>query len=48
MKFNWHNIVSFVKSIFRVAAGFALIRSDLISAGILLIIAEVLGVIEEI
>jgi hypothetical protein len=42
-----HSNVSFVKSALRVIAGVSLIFSDLILAGGLLILAEVLGVLEE-
>jgi hypothetical protein len=45
---NTHFWISLVKSGFRVGAGIALCRGDLISAGGLLIIAEALGVAEEI
>ncbi len=46
MKLN-HSNVSFVKSALRIAAGAALIFSDVVVAGVLLILAEVLGVLEE-
>ena len=43
-----HFYVSLVKSGFRIGAGIALVRGHLITAGVLLILAEVLGVLEEI
>jgi hypothetical protein len=43
-----HKYISFVKSAFRIAAGIALVwPQSIVVAGILLIIAEVLGVAEE-
>lgn len=45
-KLNHFN-VSIAKSIFRVGAGVTLMNGMLITAGLLLIIAEVLGVAEE-
>lgn len=42
-----HFYVSLVKSGFRMGAGIALIRGELITAGALLIIAECLGIVEE-
>jgi hypothetical protein len=46
-KTNWHFYISLIKSSFRFGAGFALIFGKLPLAGALLIIAEVLGVVEE-
>lgn len=43
-----HKNISFVKSAFRFGAGFALIFGNLLAAGILIIIAEILGVAEEV
>lgn len=43
-----HFWISLVKSGFRIGAGYSLFNGDLISAGVLLIIAEVLGIAEEI
>ena len=43
-----HNNVSAVKSILRVFAGFALTQQDYLSAGLLFIVAEMLGILEEI
>jgi hypothetical protein len=42
-----HLNVSLVKSLVRIAAGFALIDLSFITAGVLLIVAEILGVAEE-
>lgn len=42
-----HKYISFVKSGFRIGAGIALVRGELIVAGALFIIAEVLGIVEE-
>ena len=42
-----HTNVSFAKSVLRVVAGMALIAGSLITAGGFLIIAEGLGVLEE-
>jgi hypothetical protein len=42
-----HFYVSIVKSAVRVAAGVFLIQGNLLAAGSLLILAEVLGVVEE-
>lgn len=46
-KSKTHFYFSMVKSAIRIAAGFILIKGDLTWAGILLIIAEVLGIAEE-
>lgn len=42
-----HRVISFIKSGFRIFAGLALIYGSLITAGLLFIIAEVLGILEE-
>jgi hypothetical protein len=42
-----HFYVSIVKSALRIGAGVRLIRGDLFTAGILFILAEILGVVEE-
>lgn len=45
----WHRNISFVKSALRIVAGLFLILShSLVGAGIFLIAAEVLGIVEEI
>jgi hypothetical protein len=43
-----HFYVSLVKSGFRVGAGICLLQGQLVPAGALLILAEVLGVVEEV
>ena len=43
----WHQRISFVKSAFRIVAGAALIMGNLWVAGSFLIVAEVLGIVEE-
>lgn len=43
----WHRNISFVKSTLRILAGFVLCFNAYISAGVLLILAEVLGIVEE-
>jgi hypothetical protein len=47
-KTNWHFYISLIKSGFRIGAGFALMFGKLPLAGALLIIAEILGIVEEI
>jgi len=42
-----HRVISFIKSGFRIFAGLALIYGSFITAGLLFIIAEVLGIVEE-
>jgi len=46
-KTNWHFIISIVKSWIRIMAGISLINNQVLIAGILLISAEIFGVIEE-
>jgi len=43
-----HFYVSLAKSAIRIAAGISLIQGDMIVAGVLLIAAEALGILEEI
>jgi len=43
----WHARISFLKSFIRIIAGIFLIFSSLGMAGVLLILAELLGVAEE-
>jgi hypothetical protein len=43
-----HFYVSLVKSILRIGAGGCLIQGDLFFAGLLLILAEFLGIVEEV
>ena len=45
---KWHFRISIVKSGMRFAAAFRLIQGDMIGAGIFFIIAEALGIAEEI
>lgn len=44
---KFHFVVSIAKSILRILAGFVLALGAYVSAGVLLILAEVLGIIEE-
>jgi len=46
-KSNRHFHISLVKSFLRIAAGVALILGSVVNAGILLMIAEVGGILEE-
>ena len=46
-KTNWHFNISLAKSCLRIVAGITLIRGELIISGVLFILAEVLGIIEE-
>ena len=46
-KTNWHFRISLFKSYLRIVAGITLIRGELYIAGTLLILAEVLGIVEE-
>ena len=46
-KTNWHFRISLFKSCLRIMAGVTLIKGELIVSGILLIVAEVLGIVEE-
>lgn len=46
-KTNWHFRISVCKSALRITAGIALCKSDILYAGVLFILAEILGVIEE-
>jgi hypothetical protein len=43
----WHRNISFGKSALRILAGFVLCFDAYISAGVLIILAEVLGIVEE-
>lgn len=42
-----HKYISFIKSGFRIIAGIALIYGSVVTAGALLIFAELLGIVEE-
>jgi len=46
-KTNWHFRISVSKSYLRIMAGITLIRGELLITGILFIIAEILGIVEE-
>jgi hypothetical protein len=46
-KTNWHFNISIVKSALRIAAGITLCKSDIWVAGMLFIVAEILGIVEE-
>ena len=43
-----HRNISFVKSILRVVAGALLINNKVVAAGVMIILAEILGVVEEV
>lgn len=45
---KWHFRISLIKSGLRIGAGLQLIKGNLVPAGVLLIVAEILGVLEEI
>jgi hypothetical protein len=45
---KWHRNISFVKSFFRIVAGASLAFGMFITAGVFLVVAEVLGIVEEI
>ena len=44
---KWHLRISLAKSLLRFGAGFYLVLGNLLMAGLLIIFAEVLGVLEE-
>ena len=44
---KWHLRISLLKSLLRFGAGFYLLLGNLVMAGLLVILAEVLGVVEE-
>ena len=46
-KTNWHFNISLAKSCLRIVAGAALIKNEILIAGVLLMLAEVLGIVEE-
>ena len=46
-KSSWHFKVSLAKSALRLAAGVSLCIGDLIASGIFFIVAEILGIVEE-
>jgi hypothetical protein len=46
-KTNWHFRISVAKSILRIIAGIALVNGLLIPSGAFFIVAEILGIVEE-
>ena len=44
---KWHLRISLLKSLLRFGAGFYLIIGNILMAGVLVIVAEVLGILEE-
>ena len=46
-KTNWHFWISFIKSIIRIFAALALVGGNLVAAGLSFVLAELLGIIEE-
>jgi len=46
-KTNWHFKISIAKSILRIGAGGALVQQYFVAAGILFVLAEFLGILEE-
>ena len=46
-KTNSHFWISMIKSGFRISAGITLVLGNIVATGALLIIAEVLGIVEE-
>ena len=46
-KTNLHFIISVFKSCLRIMAGVTLIRGELVISGVLFIVAEILGIVEE-
>lgn len=46
-KTNWHFNISLFKSCLRIVAGVTIIRGQFVEAGVLIIIAEILGIAEE-
>lgn len=45
---KWHLRISILKSLLRFGAGFYLVIGNLVLAGLLFIVAEALGILEEI
>ena len=46
-KTSWHFWISFAKSIVRIVAALALIGNNLVTAGLSFLLAEILGIVEE-
>jgi hypothetical protein len=44
---KWHLRISLLKSLLRFGAGFYLILGNVVMAGVLIVLAEILGVLEE-
>lgn len=44
---EWHFKLSLVKSILRIIAGVAFIANNIVAGGLLLILAEIVGIAEE-
>ena len=44
---KWHLRISLAKSLLRFGAGFYLILGNVVMAGVLVVLAEILGVLEE-
>ncbi len=44
---NWHFKISVFKSILRIVAGIALMSEHMVTTGCFFIVAEILGIIEE-
>ena len=44
---KWHLRISLLKSLLRIGAGVYLVMGNLIAAGMLLVAAEMLGIVEE-
>ena len=44
---KWHLRISLLKSLLRFGAGFYLILGNVVMAGVLVVLAEILGVLEE-
>lgn len=46
-KTNWHFRTSIAKSVLRILAGWSLCNQKFVIAGVLFILAEILGIVEE-
>jgi hypothetical protein len=46
-KTSWHFWTSFAKSVIRIFVAFALIGGNLVTSGLSFILAEILGIVEE-
>jgi hypothetical protein len=45
---EWHFKLSIIKSVLRIIAGAAFIKGNIVAGGLLLILAEIIGIVEEI